>query len=215
VTQNEHITILLIKYINHDKFFKISSYPVFSSIFSSLNAQENAKRPVLKQEKEETILGNNSCTVTHTAALGNGLKLDATAGTRSFESVEQAIARTHARVTQPFSQNSAQVSHGILGLEINSMFTVSDHLTLMLYAGAEARIPISDDSNGMTQNNTVQVVPYAGGRLRYDTPARGSYDATFQLNGTGSSSSQTAIATPLAAPVMIGLGWISGSKKKE
>jgi hypothetical protein len=48
--------------------------------------------------------------------------LESSVGTRSFETIEQAIARSQAIATQPGLRGFATVSHAIMGLELNKNF---------------------------------------------------------------------------------------------
>lgn len=201
----------------------IASIVFLSLIYSNnIHAQETPKEPVLEQKVEKTIMGNDRGTLTNTTNLGDGVNLELGLGTRSFETVEQAIARTHARVTQLGGLMNAPVSHVTFNLEINKTFNVNDHLRYMIYAGVEARAPASKvaDSQGVYSKTTVS--PYAGVRMQYQSQNAGSYNASLQLNGTNllstdssSSFNQPAMASPILSPVSIGLGWISGGKRSD
>jgi hypothetical protein len=83
---------------------------------------KNSNKPVFTQNLERTIIGANRGTLTRTTQLGNGYMLESSVGTRSFETIEQAIARSQAIATQPELQGFATVSHAIMGLELNKIF---------------------------------------------------------------------------------------------
>jgi hypothetical protein len=191
-----------------------------STVFSfNMAAQETPKEPVLEQRAEKTIMGNDRSTLTNTTDLGDGVKVELGAGTRSFESIEQAIARTHAMITQPGGLMNAPVTHGTLNFEINKTFNVNDHLKYMIYAGLEGRTPVSKAADGQGIHNERSISPYAGVRMQYQTQSSGTYDASLQFNGsnllsTDSNSrfNQPAMATPMLSTISLGLGWISGGR---
>jgi hypothetical protein len=187
-----------------------------------LLAQEASPEPIIKQSEERTIIGSNQSNLTKTTQLGSGFNLVLGAGTRSFETVEQSIARTHALVTQPNDASSALVTHGALFLELSKTFNLNSRLDLTFYGGIEGRMPITTAGENQGMHSNAAILPYAGARLEYQTQNAGTYDASVQFNGSsvlssGSATpaSQPAMATPSLSPISVGLGWISGKKKKD
>ncbi len=187
-----------------------------------LQAQQTSPEPVSKQREEGAIIGNNQSNVTNSTPLGSGFNLVLGAGTRSFETVGQAIGRTHALVTQPHTASSAIVTHGALFLELSKTFNLNDRLDLTFYGGLEGRMPITTTGENQGVHSDPAILPYAGARLEYQTQNAGTYDASVQLNGSSvlssgnaNPASQPAMASPSLSPISVGLGWISGKKKSD
>lgn len=204
---------------------KLSTICTFFMMFAGcgfLQAQEVVKEPVIRHNEERTIMGNNLNDLTNTTQLGSGFNLVLGAGTRSFETVEQAIARTHARVAQPHDDTNAVITHGALYLELTKTFQLNEKLNITLYGGLEGRMPISAAAASQGAHSDAMVMPYAGARLEYQSQNAGTYNASVQLNGSSvlsngnaTPASQPAIASPSLSPISVGLGWISGKKKSD
>jgi len=186
------------------------------------HAQENSDKPVFTQNLERTIIGANRGTLTRTTQLGNGYMLESSVGTRSFETVEQSIARSQAIATQPGIQGFATISHVTVGLELNKTFNINDNLGLLIFAGLEGRIPATKLAESQGIHSEASVIPYAGARIEYESQNTGTYDASLQVNGTSllpsssrSTTAQPAMASPILSPITVGIGWITGKKKRD
>lgn len=186
-----------------------------------IHAQEFKDTPIFIQNLERSIVGNYSSKAAIQKNIGSGFKVELYAGTRTYETAGQLIAREQYNAT-PVSSSSmaAPKSHLTTGIEIKKSFPINDKLRLVLLAGMEARIALSPFNSGNLSK--FGLIPYAGATITYDTDTTGSYDASLLINGnsllsTGSttvSNPENTIITPSAAPVSLRLGWNMGGKKK-